>query len=77
MRAAVRKRTDVRMKMRTRAVKRAWWTQTQMQRRRVKCGAAHAAQGMGVYLLVSPGPGKRESVGTPPAMSPLGGLEKH
>lgn len=65
-RAAVRKRMGVRMKMRTRAVKRAWWIQTQMQRRRVKHGATHAVQGMGVHSLVSPGtgPGKGESTGT-------------
>lgn len=36
MRVAVRKRMGVRTKMRTRAVKRAWWTRTRMQRRRVK-----------------------------------------
>lgn len=54
MRVAVRRRMDVRMKTRIRAVKRAWWTQTRMQRRRVKCRATHAAQGMEVHLLVSP-----------------------
>ena len=35
-RVAVRRRMDVRMMMKTQAVKRAWWTQTRMQRRRVK-----------------------------------------
>lgn len=45
MRVAVRKRMGVRMKMRTRAVKRAWWTQTRMQRRRVKWNLC-AATGM-------------------------------
>lgn len=45
MRVAVRKRMDVRMKMRTRAVKRAWWTRTRMQRRRVKCGATRGSPG--------------------------------
>lgn len=47
MRVAVRKRMDVRMKTKTQAVKKAWRTQTQMQRRRVKC----RAQSMGVHLL--------------------------
>lgn len=47
MKVAVRKRMDVRMKMRTQAVKKAWWTRTQMQRRRVKC----RAQSTGVHLL--------------------------
>lgn len=72
---------DVRMKMRTQAVKRAWWTQTQMQRRRVKCGAPHAAHGIGVLLLVPPGTelwswegGVRWGA---PTTSPLRSLEKH
>ena len=81
MRAAVRKRMDVRMKMRTQAVKRAWWTQTRMQRRRVKCGATCAAQGMGVHLLVSPGTELWSWEGRvcwhTLATSPLRGLEKH
>lgn len=72
---------DVRMKMRTRAVRRAWWTRTRMQRRRVKCGAMHAAQGMGVHLLVSYGTELWFWEGRvrwdAPATSPLGGLEKH
>lgn len=55
MRVAVRKRMDVRMKMRTQAVKKAWWTQTRMQRRRVK----YRAQSAGVHLLDS-SPGKGE-----------------
>lgn len=52
MRVAVRKRMGVRMKMRTRAVKRAWWTQTRMQRRRVK-GRSACSPGHGGHLLVS------------------------
>lgn len=60
---------DVRMKMRTRAVKRAWWTQTRMQRRRVKSRATHAAWGMGCVCLcllaLSSGPGKGRSAGAP------------
>lgn len=72
---------DVRMKMRTQAVKRAWWTQTQMQTRRVKSGAPHAAQGMGVHLLASPGPELWSWEGgvcwDALATSPLEGLEKH
>lgn len=81
MRVAVRKRMDVRMKTRTQAVKRAWWTQTPMQRRRVKCGAPHAAQGIGVHLLVPPATELWSWEGEihwgAPTTSPLHSLEKH
>lgn len=52
MRVAVRKRMGVRMKMRTQPVKRAWWTRTQMQRRRVKwrsvCSHGHGGALAGI-----------------------------
>lgn len=52
MRVAVRKRMGARMKMRTRAVKRAWWTRTRMQRRRVKwssvCSHEHGGALVGI-----------------------------
>lgn len=35
MRVAVRKRRAVRMRMRTRAARRAWWARTQTPRRKV------------------------------------------
>lgn len=36
MRVAVRRRKGVRMRMKTRAVKRAWWTRTPTPRKRVR-----------------------------------------
>lgn len=53
MRVAVRKRMGVRTKMRTRAVKRAWWTRTRMQRRRVKWRSVCSHACMEGHLLVT------------------------
>lgn len=53
MRVAVRKRMGARTKMRTRAAKRAWWTRTQMQRRRVKWRSARSRGHGGAFAGIS------------------------
>lgn len=65
MRVAVRKRMGVRTKMRTRAVKRAWWIRTRMQRRRVKWRSVCAWRAMLVTLAMSSAFGEAEFIRTP------------
>lgn len=57
-RVAVRRRRAARMRTRTRAARRAWWTQIQTPRRKVRAPALVRAPGAGLPVTAKPGAGR-------------------